>query len=206
VSSGGAGSTMASVTMSSTMASVTMASVNTVSTTGGGNSGCTGSGNLVEDFTGWSFGGSDSFVYSGDQAMTATASGGAVTLTGTNNNYMGFGYNLDSCIDATGCTGVAFDIGGSSGGGQAVFQLRTQANLGTSAGGTCTATDCSNNQASYSLSGSVQTVQVPFSSLTGGSPESSTDGDGVCGFQWQFHCADGGACAVDVDLDNIRFY
>jgi hypothetical protein len=192
--------------MSSTMASVTMAAVNTVSTTGGSSSGCTGVGNLVEDFTGWTFGGDDSFVYSGDQPLTAAASGGAVSLTGTNNNYMGFGYVLDSCIDATGCTGVSFDIGGSAGGGEAVFQLRSAANLGTSAGGTCTASDCSNNQSSLSLSGSVQTVRVPFSSLAGGSPQSSTDGDGVCGFQWQFHCTDGAACAVDVTLDEIRFY
>jgi hypothetical protein len=174
-----------------------------VSTTGGTTS-CVPGGNLIEDFASWSSG-DDSFTYSGDTALTAAPSGGAVSLTGTNNNYMGFGYVLGDCVDASGCSGVAFDIGGSLGGGAAVFQLRSEANLGTADGGTC-ASDCSNNEASLSVSSSVQTVQIPWSNLTGGTPEGTTDGEGVCGFQWQFHCSEGGACAVDVTLDNLRFY
>jgi hypothetical protein len=180
--------------------------VNTVSTTGGGTGGCAPGGNVIHDFDTWNA--ADSFTYTGTGSSVATShnsGAGTLSITATNDNYVGVGLVLDSCIDASGCSGIAFDIGGSVGGGDAVIQLRSEANLGTADGGTC-ASNCSNNESTYTVSSGVQSVQVPWNSLSGGSPSSPASGEGVCGFQWQFHCAEGGACAVDVTLDNLRFY
>lgn len=208
VSSGGASSTM-SVTMASTMSVTTMANVNTVNTvsttsTTSTTGGQTGSCGTINDFSS----APNSFTYYGTDStvsFTHNSGAGTMSISGTNNNYIGVGIVLGNCIDATACTGVAFDIGGSVASGESVLQLRSESNLSTDDGGTCSGT-CSNNEAGYNMPSSVQTVQVAFSSLTGGSPVSPASGDGVCGFQWQFHCADGGACAVDVTLDNLRFY
>lgn len=228
-SGGGATSTMSAVTMSAvTMSAVTMGSntmgSNTVATntmasnnssTTGGGSGCSSApGAVVYDFTSWGGTTYDSGDYSGttfkyngtDSTLTASASSGAASMTGTNNNYVGFGLTISSCVDASAYNGVAFDIGGSLGSnGAAVFQLRSSSNLSTTDGGTC-GSDCANNEASYNMPSSASTVQIPWSSLTGGAPTSPASPGDVMGFQWQFHCPEGGACALNVTLDNVRFY
>ena len=216
---GGATSGESSTTVvSSTTASSTTASSTTGSSTTGGGSGCGDpQGEEICDFSEWS--GTSSGNWSGENGMSGgwftyagtgssisvTHGSGSLRLSGTVNNYAGFGMDFDACVDASAYSGVAFSIGGAIGAmGQAVLQARTSSNLSTSNGGEC-ASSCKNNEAEYTVPSSSGTVSVSWAQLVDGTPVSPADPGELIGFQWQFHCPTDGACALDVTLDNLRF-
>lgn len=210
--------TASSTAGSSTTASSTTASSTTGSSTTGGGSGCGDpQGEEICDFSEWS--GTSSGNWSGENGMSGgwftyagtgssisvTHGSGSLRLSGTVNNYAGFGMDFDACVDASAYSGVAFSIGGAIGAmGQAVLQARTSSNLSTSNGGEC-ASSCKNNEAEYTVPSSSGTVSVSWAQLVDGTPVSPADPGELIGFQWQFHCPTDGACALDVTLDNLRF-
>ncbi len=148
------------------------------------------------------------FTYGGTgSSITVTHTAGHLRLTGTVNNYAGFGMTLDTCTDASSYAGISFDVGGSVGSmGQALLQVRTLSNTPASYDdrGQCS-TDCGNNQSVYSMPSAAGTVSVAWSALRDGTPVSPADPTEVLGFQWQFQCPTDGACALDVTLDNLSF-
>lgn len=158
-------------------------------------------------------------------ALTGTITNAALHLSGNiaANDYAGFGFYFgpNQGSDASKYSGFSFTLSGSLGNSTVDVQMQMtpdyplhQSNKGTCDYVTADAgmwVYCKNPHVSLStlLPGGVttaaQTVQVPWTSLTGGNPVSAIDPTQLLGIQFQFNCGTA-ACAVDVTLDDLTFY
>ena len=164
------------------------------------------------------------FTY-GSPAPVATVTNGAwhiaLTAPGTASaQYLGVGiyFNGDSagtqCIDATAYTGISFDISGSVGGTGCTAQYSTNdsahSNNATDPKGSGDATSYA-PQAAVTATSTVTPVMMPFSGAgapSGGNPAVGVEKSKLTGVQWQFTVAAGTTnnCAVDLTIDNVKFY
>jgi hypothetical protein len=165
------------------------------------------------------------FVYPMTGGPIATVTNGALHITATSTGmataqYWGVGifFNGDSagtqCVDATAHTGVQFDISGTIGGTGCTAQYSTNdsahSNNATDMKGAGDSTSYA-PQAAVTASTTVATVMMPFSGTgapSGGNPAVGVDKSKLTGVQWQFTTAAGTTnnCAVDLTIDNVKFY
>lgn len=168
------------------------------------------------DFSSWDAGdwqvdgglSGESFTYHGDDtSLTATYDAGQqrIHITGTVNDYGGFGLWLVTCKDASAYSGISFAIGGNVGAqGAAEFQVQQSSTQPVDEGGEC-ASDCISNTSSIAVPASAGVVSVAWEEFGGGSPTDVADPTELLGVIWQFTCASGAACALDVTLDDVLF-
>jgi len=172
-------------------------------------------------------GGSDtwqSFAYAapGQQAPTATltSDGKGVQIAGgfappLDGNWEGVGllFAGTSCIDATAYTGVQFDFSGDLGACKLWVGASFSADLSHADDpdrGACSGTD-SNCYGPFApiVPSTTTTVKVPFSAMSGGSPQSTPDQSTIFDVIWQLTAptgADGGSCAANFTVKNVAFY
>jgi len=165
------------------------------------------------------------FVYPNMGGPTATVANGGWHVTATslgleNPQYWGVGIFFSGnaggtdCVDATAHRGVMFDISGSITGTGCSAQfavndsLHTDSTLDPKGSGPPGAYA---PQAMLMISSLPTTVMMPFqgpSAPVGGNPVVAIDPARLTGVIWQFTTAGGVAnnCAVDVTIDNVRFF
>jgi hypothetical protein len=158
------------------------------------------------NLTGGTFG-----PYSGsgttDFSFTPNMTDGALEISGTVNDYAGFGMWFGPCTSAAAYAGIQFDIAGTVGDeGSMNLQFQTFENQSVDDRGGCAA-NCGNAQTTVEgITADMTTLMIPFDSFTGGSPSEGVSTDQLLALQFQFECATDGMCAVDVTLDNLQFY
>jgi len=132
-------------------------------------------------------------------------------ITATVVDYAGFGMRFDPCTDATGFSGIQFDLWGSA--GSAVFQVQTsedqnedygddRATCSVEASGTCAIPQASIAEVTETPT----TLQFAWEDFSGGSPVPTLSANQILGLQWQFQCGEAEPCPADVRLDNVKFY
>lgn len=167
--------------------------------------------------------------------MNLTAAGDGFELSGElveplTNNYQGVGlyFNSPYCADASAYTGVEFQVVGDLEGCKLSFGASSAEHVSTvddpprghcSAGQQCYGprsdlTDqlkvlaaeggASGTEPSVNLPSAVS-IQVPFSSLRGGSPVSTLDPGTLANVQWQLQ-GSAGACQARVTITEVTFY
>jgi hypothetical protein len=153
----------------------------------------------------------------GSENLTVEVDAAAGTAHITGNvigGYAGWGLWFGPCSDASRFTGIRFVIGGSLGEfGELEFQVQQNNNYpidSSNSKGACggTWTDgCGSNAFVYEeeFPAEPAEIQVPFASLTGGSPNAIEAAE-LLGVQWQFNCEEEEVCAVDVYLTEVTFY
>lgn len=118
------------------------------------------------------------------------------------------------CIDATVHSGVQFDISGTIGGTGCTAQYSTNDSAHTDSTvdpkGAGPVGSWS-PQAPFTVTPTTMTVMLPFVgplAPVGGNPAISVDKSRLTGVQWQFTVAAGveNNCAVDVTIDNVKFF
>jgi hypothetical protein len=164
-----------------------------------------------------------SFTYAapGQTAPTATLTpdGLGIQIAGgfsppLNGNWEGVGLFFEgtSCIDASAYTGVQFDFTGDLGGCKLSVGTSFSADLSHAddgARGACSGTDSSCYGPFASVAASTTTIKVPFSAMSGGSPQSTPDRSTIVDVVWQLSAptgADGGSCAASFTVENVSFY
>jgi hypothetical protein len=156
-------------------------------------------------------GGSFTYGETGDE-LSLDVAAEVLNVTGTvgANGYAGFGFWFGPCTDASAYSGVTFNIGGSSGETQIIFQVQTSRNYpidDANSKGECVGSwgdPCASNEVEITVPDGGGVVQVAWAELTGGLPE-AIDATELLGIQWQFNCGDA-ACDVAVTLDDVAFY
>jgi hypothetical protein len=151
---------------------------------------------------------------SAGDAATAQYSGAGIFFNG---NAAG-----TDCVDGTPYVGVQFDISGTIGGTGCTVQF----SINDSEHSDSTKVDATGKPVDPKASGpsgsyapqltitvpaTTTTMMVPFmgtGSPTSGSPGTGIDKQKLTGVQWQFTTALGAAssCAVDITIDNVKFY
>jgi hypothetical protein len=184
----------------------------------------------ITDFSIWSAGGTTiwgdemsltggEFFYQNDAeggapvSVEVDAAAGTAHITGTVTGYAGWGLWFGECTNASRWTGIRFVMGGSLGtSGELEFQVQTNNNypIDTSnSKGACGGSwedGCASNRYVFAeFPAEPAPLEVPFASLTGGAPEAIESAQ-LLGIQWQFNCATGDACEVDVTMDLVEFY
>ena len=164
-----------------------------------------------------------SFAYAapGQKVPTATltSDGVGIQIAGgfappLNGNWEGVGlfFQGTSCIDATAYAGVQFDFAGDLGGCKLAVGTSFSADLShTDDGvrGACSGSDSSCYGPFASVVPSTTAVKVPFSAMSGGSPQSTPDQSTIVDVIWQLSAptgADGGSCAANFTVSNVSFY
>jgi hypothetical protein len=129
-----------------------------------------------------------------------------------NGNWEGVGLFFDgtSCIDARAYTGVQFDFTGDLGGCQLSVGTSFSADLShvdDAVRGACSGTD-SNCYGPFASVVPSTTVKVPFSAMSGGSPQSTPDTSTIVDVVWQLSAptSTGGSCAASFTISNVTFY
>jgi hypothetical protein len=168
------------------------------------------------------------FTYTAPTSMdgpTATITGGALHITAATvgrdvPQFWGAGifFNIDptgqTCVDASTSRGVQFDISGTVDGVGCSLQYSTNdsAHLeslvdpkGSGPPGAFPP------QAALVVTSTVTTLMMPFTgpdAPVGGSPASPVDSARLTGVQWQLTTDAGpdNSCAVDLTIDNVRFF
>jgi hypothetical protein len=155
---------------------------------------------------------------SGTQLTATITSGHALQLSSgfPNENYVGLGLLFDACADASTFAGLSFTVSGNLGGATLYVQLRTVGNLpNDQACGACAYAseqtkwdDCVFNTKNVtSVSGSPQTIKVPWTEFTGGKPNpTSSSTSELLGVQIQFECGQSSGCGPNVTFDDFAFY
>jgi hypothetical protein len=175
--------------------------------------------------------GSFSFAGAGQTPPTATVTaggdglqimGGFVAPVAAAGNFEGFGlyFSNASCIDASAYTGIAFDFSGDLGGCNLLLGMSFSADDSSTSDptrGACMGTNaqCYGPTADVTASAlaatpASPTIRVPFSSFSGGMPQSSADPSSIVGVQWGLTApvgsSDGGACSASFTVENAAFY
>jgi hypothetical protein len=132
-----------------------------------------------------------------------------------NGNWQGAGLYIDNadCANVSSYTGVRFDLSGDLGGCTLKFGAAFSGDVDASDDpirGTCPG----NSETCYPPLSPVtapsgpksMTVQVPFTSLGGGSPIERFDPTTLLTVQWELSAPPSGACQASVTLENVAFY
>ena len=172
-------------------------------------------------------GGTFTYQQNTSDAPTGTVTSGGLEITASiaagDYNGIGFYFGPNCGSDACAYTGFSFTILGDMGGTDLDIQMQQVANYPISSNkGACDYADagisdankwnyCTNPHIMLStllttgLTTTAQTVQVPWTALTGGNPVSALDCHTLLGIQFQFDCGTT-ACPVDVTIGDITFY
>lgn len=137
------------------------------------------------------------------QGLDVTLNPGTTTDPG--NAFLGFGVPLFGCVDARAFSGVRFTINGDIGTCPLLFGLVAQDNNATIFGGSCTDSLCLDPTSSVLNSGA---VTVPFSALSGGTPDPSVETSALMDLQWQLNVPTDGvtpACSAHFTITDISF-
>ncbi len=132
-------------------------------------------------------------------------------------SFAGFGLAFAPCTNASAYSGISSMIGGTMGGSTLKFMMQTAQTAPVDAAanrGECPFTseatkwsDCVFNRVTVSgVTTTVATFSFTWSQLNGGTPVSTVDPTKLLGVQWQFECASGSTCTIDVTIDNVTFY
>jgi hypothetical protein len=121
--------------------------------------------------------------------------------------YAGGGMSLDgACANAADYRGIQFTLGGTAAGCDIIFQIRTYAQLPTSANGVC-ASNCYQFP-QVKLATTTGLTVVTFAMLTDtGQPAAAADiAKSIMGLQWQLQSPAGKACTgVKLTIDDVKF-
>lgn len=151
--------------------------------------------------------------------LTSATTGMAFNVKGKIDAYDGFGVYTNACTDATGYTGVSFNIKGNPGpSGKVNFRVQTNATTAVDpvnkkgtcmvpAGTTDTYPLCHPSAVDVPVTAGGAVVNVKFSDLMGGVPVAAVDGKDIVGFEWAFAWAGATDTAYDADvtIDDIKF-
>ncbi len=165
-----------------------------------------------------------SFVYAaaGQPTLvpTVTADGDGFTIATSLNtpspadqNYVGFGlyYSAATCIDASGYTGIQFDLSGDLGTCALAVSAQFSADLPTTddaVRGSCNSAAGACYPPSAPVA-SIGTVQVPFADMTGGMPASVVDQTSISSFAWQLSVTPNNTapgCTANISIEHVSFY
>ena len=131
------------------------------------------------------------------------------------NNFEGVGlyFSNSTCLDASGYTGIQFDLSGDLGGCSLSFGVSFSEDVAVQNDplrGTCTAgVSACYPPAAPVPSSSAPTIQMPFSALSSGMPIGKVDPSTLVGIQWQLAGpldADAGGCSASFQVSNVAFY
>jgi hypothetical protein len=167
-----------------------------------------------------------SFTYATVNPTPPTASltpdGGGLQISGGSldpTDYEGVGlyYDSASCLDVAAYTGLQFDFAGDLGGCELFVGLTSSSDLPPSSdalrgacpgtGSTCYGPVANVTAAALAATSSTPTIQVPFTSLSGGSPMATVDPTTIVSVQWQLLAgADAGSCSANFSVENVSFY
>jgi len=175
--------------------------------------------------------GSFSFAGAGQTPPTATVTaggdglqimGGFVAPVSAAGDFEGFGlyFSSASCIDASAFTGIAFDFSGDLGGCNLLLGVSFSADDSSTSDptrGACMGTNAQCYGPSADVTASAlaatpasPTIRVPFTSFSGGMPQSAADPSSVLSVQWALSAplgsSDGGACSASFTVKNAAFY
>jgi hypothetical protein len=143
------------------------------------------------------------------KATLAIADGALAVSASSKGSYTGvvLYMNGPACIDGSAYTGVQFDLNGNLGACNLSFGFAFADDLSPASDpqrGICAATNCYGPSV---LVASTGTIKVPYSAVSGGSPDMGVDRQKLTGVQWQLQSpAAGTTCAANFTLDNIAFY
>lgn len=163
------------------------------------------------------FGSQSTFAVAVDTATPAW------NWSGTVGGYVGAGLYTIPCIDASQYTGIQFEMYGTVGatqdggtGDEVEIQVSQLQNWNVaSVGGTCLAADggpgptCNPSIASFSVPATASApIQIPFTSLLGGAPDTTFDPAHIIQIQWQppWPCTGGSPYATNLTVQNVGFY
>lgn len=138
-------------------------------------------------------------------AIDTATTPGSITLTslsGTGiapNGYAGYGIYFkdpEKCWDVSSFTGgIRMTLSGNLGDAKLVFQVQTNNNYPidtTNSKGACTGTwssGCGNNTTtSLTVTDTPTPIDIPWASITGGSPNATVETGELLGVQWQINC------------------
>lgn len=149
-------------------------------------------------------------------APTVSATGGMMSVmlaTGmptTMYPYAYWGLPLNHCVDASGYTGIKFNISGMLTGCTIQFSaVDKEHNLPTN-GGTCQAANCYPSSKSFDLPATATDVSVAFADQAGGGADPDAlplDPKKIANIQWQVDLTMGGpSCMGSVTIKNVTFY
>jgi hypothetical protein len=138
-----------------------------------------------------------------------------VAPTAGNGNWEGVSlfFGGTACVNASSYTGVKFDLSGDLGGCALSFGASASADLSHADApkmGSCPADDSQCYPPLVPVApGTATTIEVPFQSLSFGSPVGALDPSMLVDVQWQLNPArgaDGGVCMANLTIKNVSFY
>ena len=148
---------------------------------------------------------------------TAAADGNGIEIVGGfgpadgGGNYAGLGLYFagTTCLDASGYTGIRFELAGDLGGCALALGAASSGDLDSVVNpgrGACSPGSGACYGPSAAVSPAATTVMVPFTSLTGGMPVSTLDPSTIVTVQWQLAPPTSGSCSADFTISNVAFY
>ena len=162
------------------------------------------------------------FPVGSTSAPTYATTNGALHITvntpaTADSQYLGvviaFGY---TCVDATAFSGVQFSISGSFSGCAMHYATCDVEHQDVTSGAPHATGPAGSYQPQYSIAANqvtstVNTLKVPFSGQSGGSPATSIDKSKLILTLWQFDIAPAAgtapsSCVADITVDDVRFY
>lgn len=155
-------------------------------------------------------GGTSEFADTTEMKATLAITGGALAVSASSKgSYTGVVLYMKgpACVDGSAYTGVQFDLNGSLGACNLSFGFTFADDLSPASDpqrGICVATNCYGPSVSVASTGA---IKVPYSAVSGGSPDMGVDRQKLTGVQWQLQSpAAGTTCAASFTLDNVSFY
>jgi hypothetical protein len=177
---------------------------------------------------GW---GSYAYAATGQSKPTASvpSDGNGLSITGgfgplasSADNWEGFGlyFSSSSCLNVSTYTGIKFDFSGDLGGCGIQLGASFSGDLATvddATRGACVGTDSTCygpsadvTHAALAATADAPAIQVPFTSLVGGTPIRAFDPSYMVSLQWQLSTTtsspDGGSCWAKFTVSNVSFY
>ena len=162
------------------------------------------------------------FPIGSTSAPTYTTTNGALHITvntpaTADSQYLGvviaFGY---TCVDATAFSGVQFSISGSFSGCEMRYATCDVEHQDVTSGARHATGPAGAYQPQYGIAANqvtstVNTLKVPFSGQSGGSPATPIDQSKLILALWQFDIAPAAgtapsSCVADITVDDVRFY
>ncbi len=137
------------------------------------------------------------------QGLDVTLNPGATTDSA--NAFVGFGVPLFGCVDARAFSGVRFTINGDLGTCPLQFGIVPQDDNSTMFGGSCAASVCLEPTSNVLSSG---TNVLPFTALSGGTPDPTLNPSALMDIQWQLNVPTDGvtpACNAHFTITDIAF-
>jgi hypothetical protein len=155
-------------------------------------------------------GGTSEFADTTETKPVLALSGGALSVNAmSKGSYTGvvLYMNGPACIDGSAYTGIQFDLAGNLGTCNLTFGFGFADDLAPTSDpqrGICAATNCYGPSVAVTTTG---TVKVPYTAVSGGSPDMAVDRQKLTGVQWQVQStATGTTCTAGFTIDNVRFY